>query len=60
MKNSILALVSSFAIGLALSAYASAPEPEAGSCKPSGAKCGLDRDCCSKFCKASNTLRTCK
>ncbi len=60
MKTSILAVISSFAIGFALSAFASTPHEVLKDCKPSGAKCGLDSECCSKFCKASNTLRTCK
>lgn len=62
MTKLALASILGFALTFGyVTASSAAPCPNgAKGCKVSGEKCGLDKDCCSKFCRSSNTLRTCK
>lgn len=56
MKNVAFAVVTSFALGFAVSAFARPPvTPEqdgaANSCKAAGQPCSDPQDCCSRMCR---------
>lgn len=50
MKNALVALAVSFALGFAVST-AAAPQPEAPKCKAAGQPCDSAADCCSRMCR---------
>jgi hypothetical protein len=61
MKHVLFAVVTSFALGFAVSAFANQPStpppgvgPTEDSCKAAGQPCSDREDCCSRMCRKDN------
>lgn len=61
MKNVLFAVITSFSLGFALSAFAGSAQavpssagPQEESCKAAGHACDDKEDCCSRMCRKDN------